>query len=140
MPDRSGPVGQERDIDQRHRDQRAVDPAPVVGKTMVAVGLARAARIDTRTRDLSGGEKQRVSIARAIANNPPLLLADEPTTNLDSRNGRAVMELLTDLARAQASGVVVVSHDTRLQDLVDNLLWLEDGRLRKPEATRAATM
>jgi putative ABC transport system ATP-binding protein len=69
-----------------------------------------------------------------------LLLADEPTTNLDSRNGRAVMELLTDLARAQASGVVVVSHDTRLQDLVDNLLWLEDGRLRKPEATRAATM
>jgi putative ABC transport system ATP-binding protein len=96
-------------------------------------------RIDTRTRDLSGGEKQRVSIARAIANNPPLLLADEPTANLDSRNGRAVMELLSELARAHATGVVVVSHDTRLQDLADNVLWLEDGRLRRPEATPPAT-
>jgi putative ABC transport system ATP-binding protein len=96
-------------------------------------GLERRAL--TRTRDLSGGEKQRASIARAIANHPPLLLADEPTANLDSRNGHAVMELLTQLARAEGTAVVVVSHDTRLQHLADSVLWIEDGRLREANAT-----
>jgi putative ABC transport system ATP-binding protein len=97
---------------------------------LAAGGLERRAR--TRARDLSGGEKQRVSIARAIANHPPLLLADEPTANLDSRNGQAVMELLIDLARAQHTAVVVVSHDTRLEHLADQMLWLEDGRWCEP--------
>lgn len=88
-----------------------------------------AARADARTRDLSGGEKQRVSIARALANRPPLLLADEPTANLDSASGRSVMELLTHLAHAEGTAVVVVSHDHRLEPLADRLLWLSDGRL-----------
>jgi putative ABC transport system ATP-binding protein len=110
-----------------------VQAAERARQLLSAGGLER--RIRTRTRDLSGGEKQRVSIARAIANDPPLLLADEPTANLDSRNGLAVMELLSDLAHAQGTGVVVVSHDTRLQHLADSVLWLEDGRLRQPHAT-----
>jgi putative ABC transport system ATP-binding protein len=92
-------------------------------------------RLHARTRDLSGGEKQRVSIARALANRPPLLLADEPTANLDSANGRAVMELLVDLARRDGSAVVVVSHDHRLGVLADQVLWLEDGRLTAPPST-----
>ena len=87
-------------------------------------------RLDFRARDLSGGEKQRVSIARALANRPQLLLADEPTANLDSRNGHEVMQLLHDLAKREGRTVVVVSHDTRLQDIADRVLWLEDGRLR----------
>lgn len=94
---------------------------------LVAGGLGQ--RLRTRARDLSGGEKQRVSIARALANEPALLLADEPTANLDSSNGRAVMELLTDLAREQNTAVVVVSHDSRLTSLADKVLLLEDGRL-----------
>jgi putative ABC transport system ATP-binding protein len=94
---------------------------------LAAGGLAD--RLHARTRDLSGGEKQRVSIARALANRPPLLLADEPTANLDTANGRAVMELLTDLAQANRTAVVVVSHDGRLANLADQVLWLEDGRL-----------
>jgi putative ABC transport system ATP-binding protein len=89
-------------------------------------------RLDFHARDLSSGEKQRVSIARALANRPPLLLADEPTANLDSRNGHEVMELLRDLARKEGSAVVVVSHDPRLYGVADRVLAMEDGRLREP--------
>ncbi len=86
-------------------------------------------RLDFHARDLSSGEKQRVSIARALANAPPLLLADEPTANLDTSNGRAVMELIRDLARQKRTAVVVVSHDPRLETIADRVLRLEDGRL-----------
>jgi putative ABC transport system ATP-binding protein len=95
-------------------------------------------RLDFQARDLSGGEKQRVSIARALANHPPLLLADEPTANLDSRHGHEVMELLRDLARRESSGVVVVSHDPRLHGIADCVLWLEDGRLHPAESSLTA--
>lgn len=94
---------------------------------LVDAGLER--RLDFRARDLSGGEKQRVSLARALANHPPLLLADEPTANLDSQQGRVVMELLRDLARKEECAVIVVSHDARLLDIADRVLRLEDGRL-----------
>jgi putative ABC transport system ATP-binding protein len=97
---------------------------------LVEAGLE--GRLDFHARDLSGGEKQRVSIARALANHPPLLLADEPTANLDSRHGHEVMELLRDLARKEGSAVVVVSHDPRLHEIADRVLWLEDGRLAEP--------
>jgi putative ABC transport system ATP-binding protein len=88
-------------------------------------------RLDFRARDLSGGEKQRVSIARALANRPRLLLADEPTANLDSHQGREVMELLRRLAKEEGCGVVAVSHDTRLRGIADHVLLLEDGRIRR---------
>ncbi len=89
------------------------------------------ARLKFRARDLSGGEKQRVSIARALANEPRLLLADEPTANLDSRHGRDVMQLLRGLAHADGRAVVVVSHDQRVREVADRVLWLEDGRFRE---------
>jgi putative ABC transport system ATP-binding protein len=80
---------------------------------------------------LSGGERQRVSIARALANDPPLILADEPTANLDSRNGREVVSLLRDLARDDNRTVIIVSHDARIREVADRILWLEDGHLRR---------
>jgi len=95
---------------------------------LVAAGLEE--RLEFRSRELSGGEKQRVSIARALANRPRLLLADEPTANLDSRHGREVMELLRSLAGEERCGVVAVSHDERLKSIADRVLWLEDGRIR----------
>jgi putative ABC transport system ATP-binding protein len=90
-------------------------------------GLSHRARF--RSRDLSGGEKQRLSIARALANEPCLLLADEPTANLDSRHGRDVMRLLADIAHWPDRAVIVVGHDQRIREVADRVLWLEDGRL-----------
>lgn len=80
---------------------------------------------------LSGGEKQRVSIARALVNDPTLILADEPTANLDSKNGHEVMQLLHNIAKKGKKTVVIVSHDQRIKDIADRVLWLEDGKLKK---------
>jgi putative ABC transport system ATP-binding protein len=98
---------------------------------LMEAGLAE--RLHFTARDLSAGEKQRVAIARALANRPRLLLADEPTANLDSDSGHEVMELLRDLTRRKGSGALVVSHDERLLEIADRILWLQDGRLRPAE-------
>lgn len=79
---------------------------------------------------LSGGEKQRVAIARALINQPPLILADEPTGNLDSQSGQEVMMVLQDIAREEGRSVIIVSHDPRIEAIADQVLWLEDGILR----------
>ena len=91
--------------------------------------LGLGARLGFRPSALSGGEKQRVSIARALVHDPRVLLADEPTANLDSKNGHAVMTLLHRLALDEGRAVLVVSHDERLRAVADRVLWLEDGKL-----------
>jgi putative ABC transport system ATP-binding protein len=93
------------------------------------VGLS--ARLDFRPDQLSGGEKQRVAIARALANNPTVLLADEPTANLDSGHGREIARLLRRLAEEDGRSIVIVSHDDRLRQVADRVLWLEDGTFRE---------
>jgi putative ABC transport system ATP-binding protein len=84
---------------------------------------------------LSGGEQQRVAVARALANRPDLILADEPTAALDSVRGRQVMELFRKVAHEQNAGVVVVTHDHRALDVFDRTLEMEDGRLWESKAT-----
>jgi len=79
---------------------------------------------------LSGGEKQRVSIARSLVNDPALILADEPTANLDSHHGKEIMRLLRRIAKEQRRGVVIVSHDHRIREIADRVLWLEDGQFK----------
>jgi putative ABC transport system ATP-binding protein len=79
---------------------------------------------------LSGGEKQRVAIARALVNDPSLILADEPTANLDSRHGHETMRLLRQIARDRDRSVVIVSHDARIKDIADRVFWLEDGQFK----------
>lgn len=98
-----------------------------------------ADREDHVPKKLSGGQKQRVAIARALANNPDLILADEPTANLDSQRGREVMELLRMVARELGKTVVAVSHDHRIRDLADRVLWLEDGSLQEMSDEPIAT-
>jgi putative ABC transport system ATP-binding protein len=78
---------------------------------------------------LSGGEQQRVALARALANNPPIVLADEPTGNLDSTNGRHIMDLLRSIHAARGTTLVLVTHDAELAALADNRLVLRDGRV-----------
>jgi putative ABC transport system ATP-binding protein len=93
---------------------------------------ARAFNMPTQ---LSGGEQQRVTVARALANQPSLILADEPTAALDSTRGRQVMELFRDVAHERGTGVIVVTHDHRALDVFDTVYEMEDGVLRP--ATRA---
>ncbi len=87
---------------------------------------------------LSGGEKQRVAIARALVNNPPLILADEPTGNLDSQSGQDVTMILHDIARDEGCAVILVTHDPRVEDVADRILWLEDGALRDRRSEKHA--
>jgi putative ABC transport system ATP-binding protein len=79
---------------------------------------------------LSGGEKQRMAIARALVNRPGLNLADEPTANLDSHHGHEIMRLLRRIAKEEQRSVIIVSHDQRIKDIADRILWLEDGAFK----------
>lgn len=92
--------------------------------------LGMGHRLRFKPNDLSGGEKQRVSIARALANDPQLILADEPTANLDSKQGHDVVVLLRDIAKKQGRTVIIVSHDGRIREMAERVLWLEDGRFK----------
>jgi putative ABC transport system ATP-binding protein len=96
---------------------------------LTRLGLAK--RLHFRPDQLSGGEKQRVAIARALANDAPVILADEPTANLDSSHGRAIARVLRNLATEDGRSVVIVSHDQRLKEIADRVLWLEDGEFRE---------
>ena len=98
------------------------------GKLLTRLELG--SRLDFLPEKLSGGEKQRVSIARALANRPRVLLADEPTANLDSKLGKEVAELLRRVASRTGAAVLMVSHDARIVDAADRLLLMEDGRLQ----------
>jgi putative ABC transport system ATP-binding protein len=91
------------------------------------VGLAGKA--ERLPRDLSAGEKQRVSIARALAGSPPLIMADEPTASLDSENGHHVTALLRALAKDRNCAVLTVTHDPRIADVADRTIRMEDGAL-----------
>ena len=92
--------------------------------------LGVGARAGNLPSALSGGEQQRVAVARALANNPILILADEPTAALDSERGRQVMELFAKVAHEQNAGVLVVTHDHRTLDVFDRILDVEDGAIR----------
>lgn len=118
-------------------------PAPEADRR--ARGLLDELKMSHRLRslpdELSGGEKQRVAIARALANDPPVILADEPTGNLDSKTGYQAMHMLELLAKERGKTVLIVTHDQRVQDVADRVLWLEDGELgeRPPEEARLVT-
>ncbi len=86
---------------------------------------------------LSGGEQQRIAIARALANDPPIVFADEPTGNLDSTTGRHIMELLLNVRKVRRSTLVLVTHDAELAALADTRLVLRDGRSVAPESRPA---
>ncbi len=88
-------------------------------------------RLNFLPEKLSGGEKQRVAIARALINDPAIILADEPTANLDSKIGHEIMRLLRRIAKEQNRSVVIVSHDQRIKDIADRVLWLEDGQFKE---------
>ncbi|MEM9135798.1 MAG: ATP-binding cassette domain-containing protein [Cyanobacteria bacterium P01_F01_bin.42] len=92
-----------------------------------AVGLGD--RINAYPDQLSGGQKQRVAIARALVTRPRLILADEPTSSLDKQTGRDVVEIIQNLAREENCGVLLVTHDNRILDIADRIIYMEDGQI-----------
>ena len=99
--------------------------------TELLTRLGLGNRLGFRPGRLSGGEKQRVAIARALANDASVILADEPTANLDSSHGHDIARLLRQIATDDGRSVVIVSHDDRLKEIADRILWLEDGQFRE---------
>jgi putative ABC transport system ATP-binding protein len=97
------------------------------GEMLDLVGLGP--QRDSYPSQLSGGQKQRVSIARALAGHPKLVLPDEPTSALDSKTGLEVIDLLVHLARDQSCPILMVTHDTRIADMADRIIVMEDGRI-----------
>jgi putative ABC transport system ATP-binding protein len=97
--------------------------------TMLLELVGLGAHANQRPYELSGGQQQRVAVARALANDPALLIADEPTGQLDSETGRSIMDLLRALVRARGMTALVATHDASLIDMADRILTLRDGAL-----------
>ncbi len=91
------------------------------------VGLEK--RINNRPTEMSGGEQQRVAIARALANNPDVILADEPTGNLDSKSGGIIMEMLKELNEKEGKTIVLVTHDKKVASFGHKIVTIKDGRI-----------
>jgi len=115
---------------KRQRNQRAIEVLKLVGLTD---------RMSHRPTELSGGQQQRVAIARALINNPQLILADEPTGNLDTTSGANIMLLLSELHRSGRS-VLVVTHDIRMKQFATHHLYLLDGKIVSEEQYNAASI
>jgi putative ABC transport system ATP-binding protein len=105
-------------------------------RVLERVGLGE--RLHFLPRDLSGGQKQRVAVARALAGRPAVVLADEPTANLDSAVGAQILELFQELAKAEGRGLLVVTHDPKVRRIADRVVGIADGRLVEPLAHASA--
>ena len=101
------------------------------------VGLGN--RIDYYPDDLSGGQKQRVAIARALVSQPKIVLADEPTAALDKKTGRDVVNIMQKLAKEQGCTILMVTHDNRILDIADRIVYMEDGKLAPLPASMEAS-
>ncbi|EIM29217.1 ABC transporter ATP-binding protein [Microvirga lotononidis] len=102
--------------------------------------LGLAGHLDKRPDQLSGGQRQRVAVARALANDPQVVLADEPTGSLDSKNSEQVFAILRDLVRKHGKTVIAVTHDMEIAARVDRLIHLVDGRVVSDDRVPVATM
>jgi putative ABC transport system ATP-binding protein len=110
-----------------HQKYLAQDIDAKVVAMLESVGLGN--RANYYPENLSGGQKQRVAIARALISHPKIVLADEPTAALDKKSGRDVVELMQKLAKEQGCTILLVTHDNRILDIADRIVYMEDGRL-----------
>ena len=106
------------------------------GAMLEAVGIGEKA--EASPANLSGGQRQRVAVARALAGEPGLVLADEPTAALDKQSGGEVVRLLRDLAKSRGVPILLVTHDPRILDIADRIVAMEDGRVTAAEASATA--
>lgn len=111
---------------------RPADSVAAADALLAKVGLR--GHEHKRPRQLSGGQQQRVGIARALARRPRVILADEPTASLDAQTGREIIEFIQSLARSEGCAVMIVTHDSRILDVADRILTLDDGRMIETDA------
>ncbi|MDP5336996.1 MAG: DevA family ABC transporter ATP-binding protein [Nodularia sp. (in: cyanobacteria)] len=102
-----------------------------------AVGLGE--RLNYYPDNLSGGQKQRVAIARALVSQPKIVLADEPTAALDKQSGRDVVEIMQKLAKEQGCTILLVTHDNRILDIADRIIYMEDGHLLRNDVNSVSS-
>ncbi len=102
-----------------------------IGELLDRIGLGDAA--DALPHELSGGETQRVAVARAVAHNPGILLADEPTASLDTASGKVIVQLMRDMGRDHGCTVIMATHDPEITETADLLVHMKDGRIQKEE-------
>ena len=108
----------------------ATDEAIEKGVNLLSiVGLGE--RVQHKPLELSGGQQQRVAVARALANDPAIVLADEPTGNLDRKTGREIIELLRELNQEKHVTIISATHDLKMLDVSDRILWVQDGRIAR---------
>ena len=111
--------------------------APVTERNERAMEMLKAVGLEERAthkpQEMSGGQQQRVSIARAFVNRPPVVFADEPTGNLDTRTTYEMMDLITGLAKQNNQTLVIVTHDLELSEYADRIVMLQDGKIEKIE-------
>jgi len=120
-----------------HEDFLDQDMDAIATHILQEVGLGN--RVDYYADSLSGGQKQRVAIARALVSRPKIVLADEPTAALDKKSGRDVVEMMQRLAKEQNCTILLVTHDNRILDIADRIVYMEDGRLaNQPNLTEMA--
>ena len=117
-----------------------ITPSEMIARStamLETVGLGQ--RVNYYPDDLSGGQKQRVAIARALVGQPKIVLADEPTAALDKKSGRDVVELMQKLAREQGCTILLVTHDNRILDIADRIIYMEDGHLVSDGSNNASS-
>ena len=117
------------ELNEAMTEQQRIEKASAMLKE---VGLAD--RMHYKPNKLSGGQRQRVSIARALANDPKIVLADEPTASLDKRNGAEAVRILRHLAQEKGCAILLVTHDYRILDMAERVIELEDGRIVQKSA------
>lgn len=110
-----------------HDQFHHADLDAIAADILKLVGLEE--RMDYYAENLSGGQKQRVAIARALVSKPRIILADEPTAALDKKSGREVVNLMQKLAKEQQCTILMITHDNRILDIADRIIYMEDGRL-----------
>ena len=115
------------ELPMRYSSLNGRDRRKVAKEALEAVGLGD--RIHHRPNELSGGQMQRVAIARALVNNPAIIMADEPTGNLDSKSGDEIMALLRKLNEERGTTLIIVTHDPEISALTDRVITLLDGKI-----------
>lgn len=113
----------------RYRSANGFNRRQLARQSLEAVGLGD--RVDHRPSELSGGQQQRVAIARALVNNPAIIMADEPTGNLDSKSGAEIIDLLLGLNKKMGTTLIIVTHDSEIARQAGRIVYIRDGRVEK---------